>query len=438
MKFNLFRKNPLRLMQSRIFWKVFAAFWLANLLIMLATTYVLLHRVESERLRQDYQKGVTNLVERLVDRGQNRPLSQRRLNGMLRRFFRTTDYVLEVYENNQRVLSIQRGQHSPKPTYILDVVLADGRELEVRTLPPRLPRMLLELVRKVHTLHLLFMVLISTLISLLLSWSLVRPLQQLGRSSRQFAIGASDGLSGTILRRADEIGQLARDINYMMSTVKQTMLTQKQMLYDVSHELRAPLARLQVAAELIQRDSPKDARHIQRVHQECERMDQLIQRILNFSRLEQNSEWQRVDLRDVVRAEVESVHYENPQRDIQLTLPDTPIERSIRPGLFGQALENILRNACKHTPAESPVEVSLARMDDRILISVRDHGPGVSQSEIDRLKEPFFRAGNRMHGEGFGLGLSIAHRSVEAHGARLTFENHPNGGLVVTIDLSHN
>lgn len=427
-----------RLAIQRIFWKFFASFWLANLCIMLATTYVLLHHSEAEHHRQEYQRGISLMVEHLLAADTSKEQTDRNTRRILRRMIRgprDQPHAVRVYEQGQLILKFESRPNLPTPEYIFDLELADGRQLQVHSLGPRLPKMLLDIVQKVHKLHLFFMLLVSAVVSFLLSWSITRPLALLGKASRQFALEQQVTVDNKLLKRADEIGQLARDFDSMMATVTKTLVAQKQLLHDVSHELRAPLARLQVAAELIQQKDQHDNPHCQRIHQECQRVDQLIQRILQVARLQQTSQPCLFDLHPVLEKLLNDLRYENPERTVHTTLADTPLPVFGRRELLEHAIENVFRNACKYTPESTVIEVDLRRQDDMAVVIIRDHGPGVAEQELEKLQIPFYRGGQQMHGSGFGLGLSIAHRAIDAQGGQLQFSNHPNGGLQVRIHL---
>lgn len=426
-------------MIKRIFWKFFGAFWLANIAITLATSYVLLHHSESERIKEAHKQGITLLVDRLLDDENFPHLQHRNPKRYLRRLFKNPhdrEQVIHIYEGGKLLYKIESGENPPTPTFSFELTTEDGRLLQIHTLGPRHPKALIEALERIHKLHLFFMLLAATLVSLLLSWHVTRPLKRLGYVSRQFATGNhTSGVDKKLLQRGDEIGQLARDLDYMLVTIQNTLTAQKRLLHDVSHELRAPLARLQVAAELIQQKDSHNSAHVQRIHQECERIDQLIQRILNYSRLEQSAEPKLFDLKTVVHEQVENARYENPQRKFNLVECQAPLTVFARSELLHQAMENIIRNACKYTPAHTDINIQLEHHQNRAILKFRDFGQGVPNAELQKLSEPFFRGGEKMHGSGYGLGLSIAHRAIEAHNGTLEFSNHPNGGLVVTVTL---
>lgn len=104
------------------------------------------------------------------------------------------------------------------------------------------------------------------------------------------------------------------------------------------------------------------------------------------------------------------------------------------PHMIERALDNLLRNAQRFNPPTQPIEVQAQRQGERIVISVRDHGPGVEAEHLQKLGEPFYRAPGQT-AQGHGLGLAIARRAAERHGGSLSLANHPEGGFIATLDL---
>lgn len=427
---------------KRLFWKIFAAFWLVSLAIMFATSYAILASVETEKFRNQYEKILKDLSKRAIDYYENLPADRPLRKSALRRFGPSHAMV-----NHRHIVRIERGDDvifkrdsdklENEDTFKFKVTSSKGNRYTIEALTPRPPRHLVNMLQRVNTLQFFIILFASTLVSFLLSWSITRPLKKLGIASRQFAQGdLHTHVDARLLRRADEIGDLAHDISYMMQKIQQTISAQKQLLHDVSHELRAPLARLQVAAELIQQREEKSSAYIQRIHAECERMDQLIQRILNFARLEETAAtFTRLDLRELLQSHIDNILFEHPKRTIRFAPPVSTQFIEGDPQLLGEAVDNILRNACKYTPEESSIDVTLEATEQGTLITIRDYGDGVASEDLDKLTTPFYRSGNRMHGDGFGLGLSIARRALEKHSGTLTVENHPSGGLQVKLAL---
>ena len=429
---------------KRLFWKIFAAFWLVSLAIMFATSYAILASVETEKFRNQYEKILKNFSKRAIDYYEKLPSDRPLRKSALRRFGPSHTMV-----NHRHIVRIERAgkvifkrdsdKLKKEDTFKFTVASAKGNRYIIEALTPRPPRHLVNMLQRVNTLQFFIILFASTLVSFLLSWSITRPLKKLGIASRQFAQGdLHTHVDSRLLQRADEIGDLAHDISYMMQKLQQTISAQKQLLHDVSHELRAPLARLQVAAELIQQREEKSTAYIQRIHAECERMDQLIQRILNFARLEETAgSFTNLDLRELLQSHIDNVLFEHPNRAIRFVHPSAAVSIDADRSLLGEAIDNILRNACKYTPEESPIDIELTSAPQGVNVIIRDYGEGVALEDLDKITTPFYRSGNRMHGDGFGLGLSIARRALEKHGGTLTIKNHSAGGLQVSLMLPH-
>jgi signal transduction histidine kinase len=130
------------------------------------------------------------------------------------------------------------------------------------------------------------------------------------------------------------------------------------------------------------------------------------------------------------------------QKDALLGAPDQPVQLDAEAGLhlkgwptmIERAVDNLLRNAQRFNPPGQPIELDARRQGDRIVISVRDHGPGVDAEHLKQLGEPFYRAPGQT-AQGHGLGLAIARRAAERHGGSLILANHPDGGFIASVDL---
>lgn len=279
---------------------------------------------------------------------------------------------------------------------------------------------------------------VSALASLLLSGFVVRPINRLRRHARDLydhqnlSSRADDRLS----RRQDEIGELAREFNEMASYVETTLTAQQRLLQDVSHELRAPLARLQVAAGLAEQRLGEGDSSAERINRECERLNGLIAEILSLSRLDQadpsGPRFMLKELFEELRADALFAHS---TRHLEVHLEPEDIALEVNESLLSRALSNGLSNALKYTPEDAVIEMEARRLPDkRVEIRLRDHGDGVSEALLARLTEPFVR-GSGGHGDGYGLGLSIARRAVERLGGEIHLRNHPEGGLEMRIVL---
>ncbi|MGE8354340.1 MAG: ATP-binding protein [Pseudomonas protegens] len=277
---------------------------------------------------------------------------------------------------------------------------------------------------------------VLTLFSLLVTLSITRPLSRLRGAVHD--LGQATYQQNSLARlanRRDEFGVLARDFNRMGSRLQSLIGSQRQLLRDVSHELRSPLARLRIALALAERAAPQERERLwPRLTRECDRLEALISEILVLARVDaDNASAEEVDLNALLLAL---------QKDAQLACPEQLVQIDAQPQLnlrgwptmLERAVDNLLRNAQRFNPAGQPIEVTALRHGEKIQISVRDHGPGVDAEHLKQLGEPFFRAPGQS-APGHGLGLAIARRAAERHGGSLILDNHPLGGFIATLEL---
>ena len=436
-----------------LFWKIFLAFWLANMLVLVATTLTAWHMSESRHVQERHEDAVMRSAAFITYRYENgqqlnlrRDLERSRLSSRHRHGHRARIAVnLMIYgPEGELVFGNPQWHASHRSQLEFDYTSAAGNAYRIVSDRPRPPRFVTGWLARMRSASFVFILLASALVSLLLTWLITRPLKNLGAHARHLASGdLTAPMQQKLLTRGDEIGELAREFDRMAKRLGEMIASRQQLLHDVSHELRAPLARLQAAAALNQqRGASLDAATLQRVEQECERMDQLIQQILDYARVEQaQTQAENIDLHALLTALVDDIQQEYSTHPLNLTLPaaTTPEATTKVQGngeLLRRAFENVLRNACKHTPTNTAVEVSLECTPEFASISIRDHGPGIDEQDVAQLLKPFYRAGSAMQTAGFGLGLSIAARAVEKQGGRIELANHPQGGLEVKVLLS--
>ena len=243
-------------------------------------------------------------------------------------------------------------------------------------------------------------------------------------------------------RRRDEIGELARDFDGMAERLEGLVGSQRRLLRDVSHELRSPLARLTVALQIARdRSGPEAAGPLDRIEREAARLDELIGQLLLLERLEagdRDADAIRFDLDGLVNDVVDDASFEASAAGREVAFESTdPCHLLGWPNLVRSALDNVIRNAIRHAPEGTVVDVVLCREDAHSIVTVRDRGPGVPEQQVESLFEPFTRvaeARERTSG-GAGLGLAIARRAIEVHQGEVTARNHPEGGFEVAIRL---
>ncbi|SMC21895.1 two-component system, OmpR family, sensor histidine kinase CpxA [Desulfacinum hydrothermale DSM 13146] len=274
---------------------------------------------------------------------------------------------------------------------------------------------------------------------------LTAPLRILQGTARDLASGHLSARVGAGLKeRKDEFGALARDFDHMAERLQELLEAQRRLLRDVSHELRSPLTRLGVALELAKDKAPEEIHALlERIGKESERLNRLIGQVLTLARLEQLREpetAEELDLDGLVHGVVQDAAFEATKRDCTVALVRSePVRVRGSAELLQSAVDNVVRNALRHAPAGTAVEVSLgvdtAGAVPMGVIAVRDRGPGVPEEAIGRLFHPFYRVDSsrdRRSG-GVGLGLAIAHRAVRLHGGTLRAANVSDGGLRVEI-----
>jgi len=277
---------------------------------------------------------------------------------------------------------------------------------------------------------------VLTLFSLLVTLSITRPLSRLRGAVHD--LGQTTYQQNSLARlanRRDEFGVLAKDFNRMGARLQSLIGSQRQLLRDVSHELRSPLARLRIAQALAERASPDEREKLwPRLTRECDRLEALISEILVLARVDaDNASAEEIDLNTLLN---------NLQKDAQLGAPEQSVRVEAEaqltlkgwPTMIERALDNLLRNAQRFNPAGQPIEVLALRQGERIVLSVRDHGPGADAEHLSQLGEPFYRAPGQT-APGHGLGLAIARRAAERHGGNLILANHPEGGFIASLDL---
>jgi len=318
-------------------------------------------------------------------------------------------------------------------------------------LPPPPPRggFLVELAHYTRFLGLQSLVtfIVGGLFCLGLAWHLTAPLRRLRTATQRLRAGDLTARVGAAaIRGRDEIAALGRDFDLMAERIEGLMTAERQLLRDISHELRSPLARLNVALELARQRAGREAEGaLERIERESERLNQLIGQLLTLTQLESGAERierSPVPLGPLVRAIAADAQFEAQRhgRAVELSVADEVVisgsEEMLRRGI-----ENVVRNALRYTPQETRVEVWLGRRreaaGERAVIRVRDHGPGVPSAALSKLFLPFYRvadARDRQTG-GTGIGLAITERAVRLHGGSVSAGNAPDGGLVVEILL---
>lgn len=281
----------------------------------------------------------------------------------------------------------------------------------------------------------------SFAIAILLGAWLVMPLRRLTQATREIAKGSERPDLKRLPKRNDELGELARALSTTAYDLAVSRDAQRRLLSDVSHELRSPLARMQVALMLSQDDdSAERDQHLGQLGRDLERLSTIIERILSLSRLENGLvrlQTEEVDVRQLVSQLVKDLGYVDAQHGQRLQVhesEDWPVIES-DPELLRLVLENLIRNALQYT--DDSIEISCQAQPESYTILVRDHGQGVAEEQLEQLFTPFYRADpSRNHKAGVGLGMALSLRAAAVLGGHVDARNHPEGGLEVTVTLN--
>jgi two-component system, OmpR family, sensor histidine kinase CpxA len=320
-----------------------------------------------------------------------------------------------------------------------------GRIYIFATELPAGPRAALGIDRAAIVLQWGVALLVSGLICSLLTRYLTTPILRLREMSQKLTAGDLSVRAGPVLtKRGDEIGDLIRDFNTMASRIEELISRQRQLVSDVSHELRSPLARLNVALDLGRQRKGSDPAFDQ-MEEDIQLLDEMIGRLLTIAKLDRSAPevpMSDVDLADLLSQIVRNAQFESrePNGGIGLSVSGHCMVCG-NSELLHSAIENVVRNAVRYTEKGSVVEVGVECESlsgtSNVRLTVRDYGPGVPEPELKNIFLPFYRvadARDRQSG-GTGLGLAIADRVIRLHGGTIRAGNAAPRGLRIEILL---
>jgi signal transduction histidine kinase len=273
----------------------------------------------------------------------------------------------------------------------------------------------------------------------LASVAVVSPVRRIASSIALFGQG---NLSVRVhTRRQDEIGQLGNSFNQMAERLQRLIVSERRLLADISHELRSPLARLKFAVKLA-RTSPDPDAALDRINRDVDRIASLVAGIVEITVVEGDPDGKGAEILrvgDVLEEVICDCTVEVEVRGCRIVLNGKSTSEILgNRELLRRAVENVLRNAIRYSPEQSPIDVSVVEDSDAVNIAVRDYGPGVPENTLTKIFDPFFRVEEARDalGGGSGLGLSIAKRAVQVHHGTITAEN-ASPGLRVQIRIPH-
>jgi signal transduction histidine kinase len=282
--------------------------------------------------------------------------------------------------------------------------------------------------------------------AVVLGGSIARPLDRLARTAH--ALGSGDLAARTGLARKDELGAVARAFDDMAERMVLLLRGQTELIANVAHELRTPLARIRVALDLAAEGDADVAREsLAEIGEDLAELEALVSDVLASARMdlagntasgaEPPLRRTTLDVASVVGQAAERLRHLHPGRTVAVEVgPDVPAVEG-DPVLLRRAVDNLLDNARKYSSPGAEIRVTASRRGDDAQIEIVDRGDGIAAEDLARLFTPFFRADRsraRATG-GVGLGLALAKRIVEAHGGTLVARSAPGAGTTMTIAL---
>ena len=281
---------------------------------------------------------------------------------------------------------------------------------------------------------------VSVLFAALLAWYFAKPIRILHTAFESVAAGRlQTRISASMGNRNDELTDLGSDFDRMANRLESLLEAQRRLLHDVSHELRSPLARLQAATDLVRQQPERAAEFIERIERDTVRMDKLVGELLTLARLDagMNGKLDEVlDLQEILPDIAEDARFEAERKACSIDLDiDGPLAALGSHELLYRAIENVVRNAVRHSPEGGRISISAQAKASRLHITIADNGTGVPESDLASIFDTFVRSGSSQAPAGYGLGLAITRRVIEAHRGSVTAVNSPDGGLVVVLEL---
>ena len=445
---------------GRLFWKFFIAIWVAQLLGTMSVMFMVetIHRKEEAgRPRAAADRSVNILVDSAAA-----TLRYGGINALQMMVEDMAKQTVIVVDENYRELfgrpvdpaalqsALDKNQQGQNTDSVRQVILPDGHKYLLfiqnavqnsiqNTIAPLPPHGAKLLPIEPFLAHLVA----SLIVAALLAHYLSRPIRSLRSAIRAMASGQLQvAVADAVERRKDEFADLLREFDHMAGRVASLVEGQRQLFHDVSHELRSPLARMQVAIGLAKQQPKKAEKLLERIDGEIIRIDRLIGELLAFSRLEV-TEIKMTDeefsIDELLTEIVENARFEGKAKGQKVHYSsDSGVSINGNSELMHRAIENVVRNAIEHTPSDSmiSVEARMASEPGLLRIAVCDTGPGVPGTEINNdINSLFHGTRSGRSEEGHGLGLSISKRIIEAHHGEIRFQNLAKGGLCVVILL---
>lgn len=445
-----------------LYWKIFLTFWLATILIIITTAWVTSEIAQKSSIparEQVFMDSYANAAVATFESGKEKALkkwlAQTGISKHMKLFLLCSTGAIignekpppEVLKITDHLVKEQLDDGLIKfgSTIIVshEILSTSGKAYRLVAVSEKPLAHFVEIPWAGLTIRLTIAIFISGIICYLLSLYLTQPLRTLRFAAKSIATGKLSTRVGHFMGHGhDEIAELSEEFNSMAEKLEAMISSKERLLQDISHELRSPLARLQVAIELGRKKVEHRAEaEFSRMEEECLRLNTLIGEILQFARLDKSTDELdkgKTNITGLIKRIVDDANYELSSNKplIKLISAEEALEMDVDARLIHRAIENIIRNALRYSPTEESITVSI-RVHDKLQIDICDRGPGVPEGELENIFNPFYRVDTSREKKtgGYGLGLSIAQKAVQLHKGQIFAKNQHEGGLCVTISL---
>lgn len=446
-----------------LYWKIFLSFWLATILIILCTAWLTSEIAQKSSIparERVFMDSYANAAIATLESGQKNALKkwleQTGTSKHLTLFLITNSGeiigseeppdIVKKITTNMGSSELYSGLLKFGNVIVSHVIVStSGKAYRLVAISNKPLSQFIEIPWSGLTLRLPIAIIISGIICYLLSLYLTKPLRSLRLAAKSIATGVLSTRVGHMAgHRHDEIAELSDEFDRMAEQLESLIASKERLLRDISHELRSPLARLQIAIELGRKKaSEKLEPEFSRMEIECFRLNNLIGEIIKFARMDKSTAQltkKQVNLPVLIDQIIEDANFEiNEKEPVVFFHQRCDCTLLLDERLIHRAIENIIRNALRYSAPHPKIDVSLSYDEAKkvFYVDIKDNGPGVPETELDKLFNPFYRvdSSRAKHTGGYGLGLAIAMQAIRLHHGEIHASNCEGGGLQVRISL---
>lgn len=368
------------------------------------------------------------------------------INQKLQNTFFLIDNKKELIYCKKPNINIKKMAHdTPDHAFIYDKYLVSDKiksgNITYRLLSIKAKPLYVVFIQKYVAYRLMFAIIFSAILCYFISKYLTKPLKIVVDKMALFSEGNLSVRVGELLKnRQDEFTEIASEFDTMADSIQNLIQSKQQMLYNISHELRSPLARQRMSLDIL-KITPSDEHEllVDDIKKENELINALISEILMLAKLSTKTfTYQPIqtDVNAIIEKSINNINYEYQISTIKFKKL-YEITSECDPKLISILIENLLKNAIKYSGINKDIHISATKNENTITISVSDEGPGVSKADLPYIFEPFKQSGHKnkikANDNGYGLGLAIAKEIVKLHSGTIAAANNIPSGLIVTV-----